>query len=210
MPTDYEAEYNNRARVPEHPEIFARWAREAEDYRAEAMKERRAELGLQYGDTPRQTIDLFSPKGAAEAPLALFIHGGYWRSLDPSLFSHAARGANAHGIAVAVAGYDLCPEVTIAEIIDQIRHACLFLWLRTGRRMMVYGHSAGGHLAAAMLATDWHGQYPKTPGDRVCRRHEVRGRLRVEPAPVGRQHGGGEMPPCGMTIDHHASPGAQP
>ena len=49
MPIDYEAEYNNRARVPEHPEIFARWAREAEDYRAEAMKERRAELGLSYG-----------------------------------------------------------------------------------------------------------------------------------------------------------------
>ena len=74
MPTDYEAEYNNRARVPEHPEIFARWAREAEDYRAEAMKERRAELGLQYGDTPRQTIDLFSPKRAAEAPRAAWLN----------------------------------------------------------------------------------------------------------------------------------------
>jgi arylformamidase len=181
MPIDYEAEYNNRARVPDHPEIFARWAREAEDYRAEAMKERRAELGLQYGDTPRQTIDLFSPKGAAEAPLALFIHGGYWRSLDPSLFSHAARGANAHGIAVAVAGYDLCPEVTIAEIIDQIRHACLFLWLRTGRRMMVYGHSAGGHLAAAMLATDWHGQYPKTPGDLVPAAYSISGLFDLTP-----------------------------
>jgi arylformamidase len=181
MPIDYEAEYNNRARVPDHPEIFARWAREAEDFRAEAMKERRAELGLQYGDTPRQTIDLFSPKGAAEAPLALFIHGGYWRSLDPSLFSQAARGANAHGIAVAVAGYDLCPEVTIAEIIDQIRHACLFLWLRTGRRMMVYGHSAGGHLAAAMLATDWHGLYPKTPEDLVPAAYSISGLFDLTP-----------------------------
>jgi len=181
MPTDYEAEYNTRARVPEHPEIFARWAREAEDYRAEAMKERRAELGLQYGDTPRQTIDLFSPKRAAEAPLALFIHGGYWRSLDPSMFSQAARGANAHGIAVAVAGYDLCPEVTIAEIIDQIRHACLFLWLRTGRRMMVYGHSAGGHLAAAMLATDWHGLYPKTPADLVPAAYSISGLFDLTP-----------------------------
>ena len=181
MPTDYEAEYNNRARVPEHPEIFARWAREAEDYRAEAMKERRAELGLQYGDTPRQTIDLFSPKRAAEAPLALFIHGGYWRSLDPSMFSQAARGANAHGIGVAVAGYDLCPEVTIAEIIDQIRHACLFLWLRTGRRMMVYGHSAGGHLAAAMLATDWHGLYPKTPADLVPAAYSISGLFDLTP-----------------------------
>src|SRR6516162_5697286 len=181
MPIDYEAEYNNRARVPEHPEIFARWAREAEDYRAEAMKERRAELGLQYGDTPRQTIDLFSPKRAAEAPLALFIHGGYWRSLDPSMFSQAARGANAHGIGVAVAGYDLCPEVTIAEIIDQIRHACLFLWLRTGRRMMVYGHSAGGHLAAAMLATDWRGLYPKTPADLVPAAYSISGLFDLTP-----------------------------
>jgi hypothetical protein len=64
MPIDYEAEYNNRARVPEHPEIFARWAREAEDYRAEAMKERRAELGLSYGSSLRQFIDLFSRAAA--------------------------------------------------------------------------------------------------------------------------------------------------
>src|SRR5437764_429949 len=102
MPIDYEAEYNNRARVPEHPEIFAHWAREAEDYRAEAMKERRAELGLSYGSSLRQFIDLFSARRAVTAPLALFIHGGYWRSLDPSLFSHMARGLNAHDVTVAV------------------------------------------------------------------------------------------------------------
>jgi arylformamidase len=181
MPIDYEAEYNNRARVPEHPEIFARWTREAEDYRAEAMKERRAELGLQYGATLRQTIDLFSPKGGGSAPLALFVHGGYWRSLEPSMFSQAARGANARGIAVAVVGYDLCPQVTIAEIIDQIRHACLFLWLRTGQRMMVYGHSAGGHLAAAMLATDWQSLYPKTPADLVPAAYAISGLFDLTP-----------------------------
>jgi arylformamidase len=181
MPMDYEAEYNNRARVPEHPEIFARWAREAEDYRAEAMKERRAELGLRYGSTLRQVIDLFSPKPDAMAPLALFIHGGYWRSLEPSLFSQAARGANAHGIAVAVVGYDLCPQVTIAEIIDQTRHACLFLWLRTGRRMMIYGHSAGGHLAAAMVATDWQSLYPKAPADLVPAAYSISGLFDLTP-----------------------------
>ena len=87
--------------------------------------------------------------------LALFIHGGYWRSLEPSLFSHMARGLNERGVSVAVTGYDLCPHVTIADIIEQIRHACIFLWLRTGQRMMVFGHSAGGHLAGAMVATDW-------------------------------------------------------
>jgi arylformamidase len=178
---DYETEYNNRARVPEHPEIFARWARDAEDYRAKAMMERRAELGLSYGESPRQFIDLFSPRPDVTSPLALFIHGGYWRSLDPSLFSHMARGINAHGVAVAVVGYDLCPEVTIAEIIEQIRHACLFLWLRTGQRMMIYGHSAGGHLAGAMVATEWHTLYPKTPADLVSAAYSISGVFDLAP-----------------------------
>jgi len=81
MPIDYETEYNNRARVPEHLEIFARWAREAEDYRAEAMKERRAELGLSYGSSLRQFIDVFSPPGATAAPLALLTAGTGGRSI---------------------------------------------------------------------------------------------------------------------------------
>jgi arylformamidase len=181
MSIDYETEYNNRARVPEHPEIFARWAREAEEYRAEAMKERRAELGLSYGSSLRQFIDLFSARRAVKAPLALFIHGGYWRSLDPSLFSHMARGLNAHDVTVAVVGYDLCPEVTIAEIIEQIRHACLFLWLRTGQRMMIYGHSAGGHLAATMLATEWQARYPKAPPDLVPAAYAISGLFDLTP-----------------------------
>src|SRR5215510_3565520 len=171
---DYETEYNNRARVPEHPEIFARWARDAEDYRAKAMMERRAELGLSYGESPRQFIDLFSPRPDVTSPLALFVHGGYWRSLDPSLFSHMARGINAHGVAVAVVGYDLCPEVTIADIIEQIRH-------QTGRRMMVYGHSAGGHLAGAMAATEWHALYPKTPADLVPAAYSISGLFDLAP-----------------------------
>jgi hypothetical protein len=70
---DYEAEYNLRARVPEHPEIFARWARDAEDYRVETLKRDRAELGLSYGDTPRQTLDLFLPEAREAAPLGIFF-----------------------------------------------------------------------------------------------------------------------------------------
>ena len=164
---DLEAEYNLRARVPEHPEIFARWAREAEDYRAETLKHGRAELGLSYGDTPRQFIDLFLPEAGNTAPLAIFIHGGYWRSFDPSSYSHMARGLNGRGAAVAVVGYDLCPIVTVADIIEQIRRACIFLWQRFSQRMLVSGHSAGGHLASAMVATDWHTLYPKAPADLV-------------------------------------------
>jgi len=78
-------------------------------------------------------------------------------------------------------GYDLCPDVTIAEIIDQIRHACLFMWLRTGQRMMVYGHSAGGHLAGAMVATEWHELYPKTPADLVPAAYSASGVFDLTP-----------------------------
>src|SRR5215207_10105127 len=173
MTVDYETEYNNRARVPEHPRIFARWERDAAAYRAECMREGRAELGLSYGPTARQTIDLFGPAGQRapagdrSGPLALFIHGGYWRSLDPSQFSHMAKGLNAHGISVAVAGYDLCPQVTIPAIITETQQAALHLWRRFGRRFMVYGHSAGGHLAACLLATDWRALSRDAPEDLV-------------------------------------------
>jgi arylformamidase len=178
---DYEAEYNVRARVPEYEQIFLRWSQDAENYRADALKEGRAELGLSYGDTPRQTVDLFLPPGGAAAPLAVFVHGGYWRSLDPSLHSHVARGLNTRGIAVAVAGYDLCPIVTIADIIEQIRRVCIFLWQRREQPMLVYGHSAGGHLAACMVATDWPSLYPKAPADLVPAGYAISGLFDLAP-----------------------------
>ena len=151
---DYEAEYNNRARVPEHPQIFERWRVAAKAFREEMAAQGRAELAVQYGRTPRQIIDLFLAEPDA-GRLAMFVHGGYWRSLEPQTFSHVARGFLAHGISVAVAGYDLCPQVRVADIVGEIRQACLYLWGRFGRHMFVYGHSAGGHLAACALATDW-------------------------------------------------------
>lgn len=178
---DLEAEYNNRARVPEHADIFLRWAREAEDYRAEMLKAGRAELEIPYGDTPRQTVDLFAAADAERAPLAVFVHGGWWRSLEPSSFSQMARGLNAGGATVAVVGYDLCPNVSIGAIVDQIRRACAFLWQRLGRRMLVYGHSAGGHLAAAMVATDWPSLYPKAPPDLVPAAYAISGVFDLSP-----------------------------
>ncbi|HXX51228.1 MAG TPA: alpha/beta hydrolase [Xanthobacteraceae bacterium] len=178
---DYEVEYNNRARVPEHEEIFARWTREAEFYRAETLKKSRAELGLSYGDTPHQTIDLFLAAAGEQAPLAVFIHGGWWRSLDSSMFSQMARGPNERGVSVAVVGYDLCPIVTIADIIAQMRRACAFLWQRFNRRMTVYGHSAGGHLAAALVATDWRALYPKAPSDLIAVGYSISGVFDLAP-----------------------------
>jgi arylformamidase len=154
---------------------------DAQDYRAETFKDGRAELGLSYGDTPRQSLDLFWPQTGSAAPLAMFVHGGWWRSLDPSSFSHMARGLNARGVGVAVVGYDLCPLVTIADIIEQIRRACVFLWQRLARRMLVYGHSAGGHLAAAMVATPWASLYPKAPADLVPAGTAISGVFDVAP-----------------------------
>jgi hypothetical protein len=80
MPIDYEKDYDNRARVPEHPEIFARWEAETRAYRAASPD---AELGISYGPSQRQTIDMFPARDDDHmTPLALFIHGGWWRSLD--------------------------------------------------------------------------------------------------------------------------------
>ena len=121
------------------------------------------------------------PTRRPRRPLALFIHGGYWRSLEPSIFSHMARGLNAHGIAVAVAGYDLCPQVTIGADHRADAHACLFLWQRFGQRLMVYGHSAGGHLAACMVATDWKKLDPKAPADLVPAGYAISGLFDLTP-----------------------------
>src|SRR3982074_2399075 len=92
--------------------------------------------------------------GDNQGPIVVFIHGGYWQAFDGSFFSHLARGLNAHGINVAIPSYDLCPVVTVDHIIQQMRAAAREL-ARLGRSLVISGHSAGGHLAACMLATDW-------------------------------------------------------
>ena len=177
MAINYEVEYNNRARVPEHPEIFARWQREGATYRAAARK---AEFGISYGPSSRQTIDLF-PAAGPRAPLALFIHGGWWRSLEPTMFSQTARGPNAHGVTIAVAGYDLCPQVSVAQIVEQMRAACLLLWRKYSRRIFVFGHSAGGHLAACLIATDWKSVAPDPPADLVPAAYAISGVFDLAP-----------------------------
>ena len=172
---DYETEYNNRARVPENPAIIAGWSRDAKAYR-EAHQARHKVIS--YGAGERNRIDLFSGDGTG--PIVVFIHGGYWQALDGSFFSHLAGGLNAHGIDVAVPSYDLCPSVSIAEIIGEMRAASREL-ARLGRPLVVSGHSAGGHLAACMLATDWRAFDASLPEALVTAAYAISGLFDLRP-----------------------------
>ncbi|MCS3448228.1 MULTISPECIES: alpha/beta hydrolase [Bradyrhizobium] len=170
---DYEVEYNNRARVPENPALMAGWARDSAAYREQHPPRR-----LTYGPGSRNVIDLF--EGDRDGPLVVFIHGGYWQALDGSSSSHCARGLNGHGISVAVPSYDLCPNVTVGDIIGEMRAACREL-ARLGRPLVVSGHSAGGHLAACMLATDWPAHDASLPKDLVRAAYAISGLFELEP-----------------------------
>jgi arylformamidase len=146
---DYEVEYNNRARVPENPAIIAAWANEAKAYR-EAHSGRWS--AIPYSRGARNSMDFFPGDGAG--PIVVFIHGGYWQALDGSFFSHLAGGLNAHGVDVALPSYDLCPSVSVGDIIEQMQRMSQRL-ARLGRPLVMSGHSAGGQLAACLLATHW-------------------------------------------------------
>jgi arylformamidase len=148
--------YNLRAAVPEHPAWFARYAAESQAARTAL----RPQLDVRYGPGPNETLDLFVPQAPARATF-VFIHGGYWRALDKSDFSFVAPAFVARDVAVAVVNYDLCPSVSIGQIIVECRRAIAWL-VRHGAalganadRIVAAGHSAGGHLVAMLFATDW-------------------------------------------------------
>ncbi|HZT88708.1 MAG TPA: alpha/beta hydrolase [Stellaceae bacterium] len=151
----YEAEYNIRRRHPESPQHYARYAAESEAARAGL----RCELDLAYGEAPGERLDFF-PASWPDAPLLLFIHGGYWRALDKKDFSFIAPPFVAAGIAVALINYDLTPKVGVADIVEQARRAVGWTHERAeqfgfdGRRLVVAGHSAGGHLTAMALLAE--------------------------------------------------------
>jgi arylformamidase len=170
---DYEVEYNNRARVPENPALIAGWAKDAA-----AWRERHAPRVMAYGPGPRHVIDYFPGEG--QGPIVVFIHGGYWQALDASFFSHLAAGLNAHGIGVAIPSYDLCPNVSVDQIIQQMRAASREL-ARLGQSLVISGHSAGGHLAACMLATDWPGFDASLPADLVVAAYAISGLFDLGP-----------------------------
>jgi arylformamidase len=174
---DLEAEYNNRKRVPEHADIQGRWAKASEAYRKEA----KLEVDLAYGNGQRNKYDLFKPaSGAASAPLVVYIHGGYWQRGDRKDNAFLAKELNARGVQVALPSYPLCPSVSIMQIVGELRQFMKAVWEKTKQRPVVVGHSAGGHLAAAMLATDWT-KVPGVPADLVRSAYAISGVFDLEP-----------------------------
>jgi arylformamidase len=149
-------EYNPRSTIPDFADFFARWKMQATDARASLD----GQMDLAYGSSPAEMLDYF-PAADGNAPLLIFIHGGYWRALDKSDFSWVALPFVAAGISVAVLNYGLAPHTPIRDIVQQTRRACAWLYSSArdlhidDRRIFCSGHSAGAHLSAMMLATDW-------------------------------------------------------
>lgn len=149
-------QYDNRARVPGHARIFDGWAQ------ASALSRERCDcaLDVRYGEGEGGLLDVF-PAEAPGSPVLVFIHGGYWRSLDKSQFSFVAPAFVAQGAMVVVPNYALCPAVSVEHITLQVAAAVVWAWRHAAAhggdaaRIALVGHSAGGHLAAMLLACRW-------------------------------------------------------
>jgi arylformamidase len=167
-PAWLDAQYNNRIRVPNHAEVFRRWADASALVRSQASRR----LDLRYGDGPGETLDVF-PSPKADAAVLVFIHGGYWRAFDKAEHSFVAASFVHDGAMVVIPNYALCPAVTVETIALQMTRALSWTWLNAGlyggdaRRIVVVGHSAGGHLAAMLLTCHWKSLARDLPDDLV-------------------------------------------
>jgi arylformamidase len=157
-PVWLEAQYDSRARVPDHPQVLASWGQAS----ALVLAQGGCHLDLPYGDGPLQRLDVFpAPAAAQPAPVLVFIHGGTWRSLDKSQHAFLAPSFQADGAMVVVPNYDLCPAVAIEQIVLQMATAVAWVWHRAAQyggdpaRIALVGHSAGGHLATMLLSCRW-------------------------------------------------------
>lgn len=179
-----DAQYNLRSAVAEHPAYFERWARDSEW----ARRNRVCRPDLRYGTSEAERLDFFPAAGESlPAPLLLFIHGGYWRALDARDFGYLAPGFVRSGIAYASLNYGLAPNVDLPEIVRQCRSAVAWLVDNAEElgvdtdRICVAGHSAGGHLTAMMLLTDWPALRPDLPADLIKGGCAVSGVFDLEP-----------------------------
>ena len=151
--------YSNSAYIPGGDSFPARWAEAAGTFRAQA----RARLDQPYGSAEREVYDLFLPDESPRGTV-IFIHGGYWLAFDKSSWSHLAAGPLAHGWAVAMPSYTLCPEARIGEIVRQIGRAVTAISAEMPGELRLSGHSAGGHLVTRMscIGSPFSGRIAKT------------------------------------------------
>lgn len=154
---ELEYNYNNMARRPDAPELLQQLSALSAGYRARAD----AALDCAYGEVERERLDIFRC-GRADAPLLVYIHGGYWQRGDKSIYSYLAETFNNAGVDVALIGYPLCPEVSMTALTGSIRTALAWLFRNATDlgicpdRINLSGHSAGGHLTAMAMATVWN------------------------------------------------------
>ncbi|MEI8265612.1 MAG: alpha/beta hydrolase [Betaproteobacteria bacterium] len=190
-PAWLEAQYNNRARVPGHAQILARWAKDSQTARATQP----CTLDVAYGSTDAERLDVFSPSGGSPArrahtvgaPLLVFVHGGWWRSLDKFDHSFIAPALTAAGSVVIVPNYALCPSVGMEEIALQMARSLAWCWRHAEElgadpnRISVAGHSAGGHLAAMLLSAQWRRMGDDLPADLVKAALSISGVFDLDP-----------------------------
>ena len=174
---DYEAEYNNRVLVPDNAAIGARWAEAS----ARALKDCQAELDIAYGPGIPNRYDLFTTgRRGTQVPLVFYIHGGVWQRGDRKDYAFIVPELLARGVDVAIPSYTLCPDAAVPQIFDEVRQALRAVWKKLGRRPLVVGHSVGGTMAGAMLATDWR-KFDDVPEDFVRIAYAISGVFEVEP-----------------------------
>ena len=151
-----DAQYNNRARVPEFEEYLTRWERDSERVRQQTE----VRENIAYGTGEREKLDIF-PAQQPDSPVLVFIHGGYWQLSDKANFSFIAPPLIEKGFTVVLVNYPLCPAVKLRDIVRSLRWAAVFLYRNIRQyngdpeRLNLMGHSAGGHLVAMLLATPW-------------------------------------------------------
>ncbi len=181
-PAWLDRQYNNRALIPEHPEIFARWERASALARDKSV----CQIDLRYGSGPNETLDVFVPR-LENAPILVFVHGGYWRSLDKRDVSFVAPSFIQDGAMVVVPNYALCPSVTIERIALQLVNSLAWVYRNAAaygadrNRIVVAGHSAGGHLAAMMLSCLWRDVASDLPAHLVKSALSISGMFDLEP-----------------------------
>lgn len=183
-PAFCEREYNARAAVPDHAEHFLYWSQESRRVRVGHP----CFLDIAYGTDPKQNLDFFpARRSGGNAPLMVFIHGGYWRGLDKSDFSFLAPAFTRAGISLAVVNYRLVPQVPLEDLVRDTVASITWLYQNAGHyganphHLYVSGHSAGGHLVGMMLACQWPRWHGALPADVVRGGLAISGLYDLEP-----------------------------